>query len=59
MRLREVHPGVTVDEVVAATGFELAVADEVTETRAPTGDEARLLDAIDPKGLREREVPSA
>jgi hypothetical protein len=50
---------VTVDEVVAATGFELAIAGEVTETRAPTGDEARLLDAIDPKGLREREVPSA
>ena len=26
MRLRSVHPGVTVDEVVAATGFELAIA---------------------------------
>ena len=25
MRLRSVHPGVTVEEIVEATGFELAV----------------------------------
>src|SRR5690606_771943 len=36
MRLRSVHPGVTVDEVVAATAFELVVPDEVPETRLPT-----------------------
>ena len=33
MRLRSVHPGVTVDEIVAATGFELVVPDDVPETR--------------------------
>ena len=32
MRLVSVHPGVTVDDVVAATGFELALADTVEET---------------------------
>ncbi|WP_030171701.1 CoA-transferase subunit beta [Spirillospora albida] len=59
MRLRSVHPGVTVDEVVAATGFELAVPDEVPETRLPTAEELRIMrDVLDPKGLREREVPS-
>ena len=31
MRLRSVHPGVTVDDVVAATGFELAIAGDVPE----------------------------
>ena len=41
MRLRRVHPGVTVDDVVAATGFELAIADDVPETRLPTDDELR------------------
>jgi acyl CoA:acetate/3-ketoacid CoA transferase beta subunit len=59
MRLRSVHPGVTVDEVVAATGFDLVVPDDVSESRLPTSDELRLIrDVIDPSNLREAEVPS-
>ena len=59
MRLRSVHPGVTVDEVVAATGFELVVPDDVPETRAPTADELELIrEVIDPHGLRDQEVPN-
>jgi acyl CoA:acetate/3-ketoacid CoA transferase beta subunit len=59
MRLRSVHPGVTVDEVVAATGFELVVPDDVSESRLPTPDELRLIrDVIDPNNLREVEMPS-
>lgn len=57
MRLRSVHPGVTVDEILAATGFDLVVPDDVPETRAPTEVELALIDAIDPTGLRSREVP--
>jgi hypothetical protein len=58
MRLRSLHPGVTVDEVVAATGFELVVPDEVPESRLPTPDELRLLrEVIDPEGRRDAEVP--
>jgi acyl CoA:acetate/3-ketoacid CoA transferase beta subunit len=58
MRLRSVHPGVTVDEVVAATGFELAVPAEVPESRLPTSEELELIrEVIDPDGTREREVP--
>ncbi len=58
MRLRSVHPGVSVDDVVEATGFELVVPDDVGESRPPTEDELRLLrDVIDPSGLREAEVP--
>ena len=57
MRLRSYHPGVTVDDIVAATGFELVVPDDVVETRLPTPEE---LDAIrvtlDPGSLRDREV---
>ena len=48
MRLRSVHPGVTVDEIVAATGFELVVPDDVPETRAPDRRGA----APDPRGPR-------
>ncbi len=59
MRLRSVHPGVTVDEVQAATGFELVVPDEVPTTRLPTPEELELIDTvIDPGGLRRAEVPN-
>ncbi|MGZ6958049.1 MAG: CoA-transferase subunit beta [Acidimicrobiia bacterium] len=59
MRLRSVHPGVTVDEIVAATGFELVVPDDVPETRAPTPDELALIrEVIDPQNLRDQEVPN-
>jgi acyl CoA:acetate/3-ketoacid CoA transferase beta subunit len=59
MRLRSVHPGVTVDEVAAATGFELVVPDDVAESRLPTGDELRLVrEVIDPTDLRSQEVPA-
>jgi len=59
MRLHSVHPGVTVDEVVAATGFELTVSGAVPETRAPTPDELQLIrEVIDPHNLRDHEVPN-
>jgi acyl CoA:acetate/3-ketoacid CoA transferase beta subunit len=57
MRLRSVHPGVTVADVVAATGFDLVVPDDVPESRLPTDEELRLIrEVIDPDGTREREV---
>lgn len=59
MRLRSLHPGVTVEQVTRATGFVLTIPDEVPYTREPTADELRLIRAeIDPKGLRDREVPA-
>ena len=58
MRLRSVHPGVTVEEIVAATGFELVIPDDVPTSRLPTPNELALLDqVIDPAGTRTREVP--
>lgn len=56
MRLRSVHPGASVDEVVEATGFELAVPDDLEESRPPTDAELELLERLDPEGLRHREV---
>jgi len=59
MRLCSLHPGVTVEQVVAATGFELAIPDELPSSRLPTEEELRLIrEEIDPLGLGEREVPS-
>jgi acyl CoA:acetate/3-ketoacid CoA transferase beta subunit len=58
MRLRSLHPGVSVDDVVAATGFELVIPDDVPASRLPTPDELALLhEVIDPSGTRAREVP--
>jgi glutaconate CoA-transferase subunit B len=56
MRLRTVHPGVSVEEVQRATGFELLVADDVHETEPPTPEEVRLIrEEIDPDGVRKSE----
>jgi acyl CoA:acetate/3-ketoacid CoA transferase beta subunit len=58
VRLLSVHPGVSVDEVVAATGFELDVPADVATTREPTTEELVIIrEMLDPKGLRFREVP--
>jgi acyl CoA:acetate/3-ketoacid CoA transferase beta subunit len=58
-RLRSVHPGVSVDDVVANTGFELSVPSSVPESRAPDDEELKLIrDVFDPRGLRESEVPA-
>jgi acyl CoA:acetate/3-ketoacid CoA transferase beta subunit len=57
MRLRSVHPGVTVGDVVAATGFDLVIGDETPTSRAPTDDELSLLRTVlDPGGVRRTEV---
>ncbi len=51
MRLKSVHLGVTVDQVVDATGFELVLPKKVGETEPPTIEELRLLrEKIDPHG---------
>jgi acyl CoA:acetate/3-ketoacid CoA transferase beta subunit len=60
MRIASVHPGVTVAEVEAATGFPLAVPGDVATTREPTDEELKLLrEVLDPKGVRDREIPSS
>lgn len=59
MRLVSVHPGVSVDDVVKATGFELAIDGEVPQTRPPTPEELNLIRAvIDPRDARSAEVPA-
>jgi acyl CoA:acetate/3-ketoacid CoA transferase beta subunit len=60
LRLVSVHPGVSVEDVRAATGCALHVDADVPETRNPTTTELVLLrEVLDPLGVRDREVPSA
>ena len=59
MRIASVHPGVSVEDVQAETGFPLIVETDVPTTREPTDEELKLLrEVLDPKGIREKEVPS-
>ena len=57
MRLRSVHPGVTVPEVVAGTGFPLVIPDDVPVTRLPAPQELALIRGrLDPGARREKEL---
>jgi acyl CoA:acetate/3-ketoacid CoA transferase beta subunit len=56
MRLRSVHPGVQVRDVVAATGFPLAIPGQVAVTRLPAAAELDLIRRLDPDGKREAEL---
>jgi acyl CoA:acetate/3-ketoacid CoA transferase beta subunit len=59
MRLRSYHPGVRVEDIVAATGFALTIPETVGETRLPTPEELDTIRVVlDPGSLRDREVKS-
>jgi glutaconate CoA-transferase subunit B len=44
------HPGVPVEDVTAATGWKLRVADDVRETQAPSAEELTALRGLRTKG---------
>jgi glutaconate CoA-transferase, subunit B len=59
MRLVSYHPGVEVKKIQARTGFELEIAPDLQETRAPSPEELQLLyEEIDPLGIRRLELLS-
>ena len=49
LTLTHVHPGVEVEQARAATGWELAVVDDVRETRAPSERELEALRSLTTK----------
>ncbi len=54
MRLRTLYPGETLDGVRSAVAWPLVTAPEVEETPAPTPEELRLVDMLDPHGVYRR-----
>jgi glutaconate CoA-transferase subunit B len=46
-----VHPGVSVEDVVANTGWKLRVATHVNETPSPSDDELRAIREYDREGF--------
>ena len=51
MLLASTHPGVSVEEVLANTGWPLKVAPEVTHTPEPTAEDLQILRRFDPHGF--------
>ena len=56
MRIRSIHPGVEVSEVIENTSFELVIPVNLDQTRIPDEEELRIMDIIDPTGMRYQEV---
>jgi acyl CoA:acetate/3-ketoacid CoA transferase beta subunit len=56
MRLRSVHPGVELADVLKATGFELVVPADLAVTRGPSAAELDVIRRLDPDGKRDKEV---
>jgi len=49
LELTRVHPGVSVEQARAATGWDLRIADEIDETTPPTAAELAALRALESK----------
>jgi acyl CoA:acetate/3-ketoacid CoA transferase beta subunit len=57
MRIVSLHPGVTVEEAQAKTGFPLIV-EEIGITRSPSEDELLIINRLDPNGKARAELKS-
>jgi glutaconate CoA-transferase subunit B len=51
MRVRSIHPGSNIDDVLANMSFEPVVPDDLPQTEPPTAEEVRIIrEEIDPEG---------
>ena len=52
MQIQHYHPGHSVDEIKENTGFDIRVAPDVNETPAPGPEVIKLINGMDPDGVR-------
>ena len=55
-RLVSLHPGITVEQVVENTGFELHIPAEVPNTAAPTAEQLAVIVEMDPHNQRAQQI---
>ena len=57
MRLKSLHPGISLEQVQEATGFDLPIpSGQIPTTVEPTDEQVKLIrEVIDPDGMRLRE----
>jgi glutaconate CoA-transferase subunit B len=51
MILQSVHKGVTIDNILESTGWDLKLAPRISQTRPPTPAELKIIRKHDPKGF--------
>lgn len=56
LRLVSLHPGITVEQVMENTGFEIHVPDQVAVTAAPTEAQLEIIRQLDPHNLRAKQL---
>jgi glutaconate CoA-transferase subunit B len=56
MQIVSLHPGVTVDEVVSSTGFDVHVPDSIATTAAPSEEQLTIIRHMDPHNLRGKQL---
>lgn len=57
MRLKSLHPGVTLEDIRWNTGFDMIIPENIPETEKPTVQQVNLLrTVIDPLGLRKHRM---
>jgi glutaconate CoA-transferase, subunit B len=56
MRLRQLYPDTTLEEVAENTGFELIVADDLSITPLPTPKAIAIIRGLDPLGVHLKEL---
>ncbi len=52
IRVRSLHPGVSLDQVQAATGFALEASAAVPTTAGPSAEQLAIIRKLDPHGMR-------
>ena len=52
VRVVSLHPGVTIEQVVENTGFELCIPDNIPVTPIPTVEQLAIINQLDPKNIR-------
>ncbi|HEY9546702.1 MAG TPA: ketoacid CoA transferase [Solimonas sp.] len=56
IRVISLHPGVSFEQVQAATGFPLLKADDLRETTHPTDEQLAVIRKLDPKDVRSKQL---
>ncbi|HEY1078406.1 MAG TPA: ketoacid CoA transferase, partial [Fontimonas sp.] len=56
VRVVSLHPGVTFEQVQAATGFPLLKSPDMGETAHPTEEQLAIIRKLDPKDARSKQL---
>jgi len=51
MKLISIHPGITVDQIINNSSFDILIPEKIGITKPPTKNELKILKDIDPAGM--------